>query len=572
MAINRNTPLDLQETGLSAPEKSPLELGALETQAINDLAALGVIAKDGNSVNRDALKKLSKEQVEKLQASLNAAGFNTGDVDGIAGKNTLNGIRQAIAKGNVVTLLQKDELSRAEIKTVQQSLNRLGHDTGRVDGIRGPDTEKGIAGFLNKGNATTAPIVTITQPEIIAKVDPNLETVLGAYEHDEAAIKTLQTELADKGYYKGKIDGDFGPASQRGFIKYLEEHPEIHEKIGPNLTLEAEIYAAKHGVSDALRTSLNLRDLNDLMDVDAQTRYEAYKQHFESEGKPVELARGIKVAHELTGVPMENLFAVMRHESINFGDYKAVQPGRKGYSSANGMENNYGQFTNGTKGHMDDRYGDLARNELGREGIRYDAGKDWRDDPLVAPYMVAKYLKESGSVTDLTKQYPAHVLPALKGLSDNTVVANKYPNEARSNTHIFYENGRALTASEARKAIVDTLKDDLKAEKEVVFEGRLKALKDELIERHDNSTTPYQYDGINSRDPVIKDTPNLKDVFTQSAMLKPLEETFSKSPLGVSFRQASLGVSIGMDQEKPAVDRTLMAQNNNRLFDPSLSA
>ena len=40
----------------------------------------------------------------------------------------------------------------------------------------------------------------------------------GAISHDTR--KAIQTILQDKGYYKGKIDGDFGAGTRRALVKY----------------------------------------------------------------------------------------------------------------------------------------------------------------------------------------------------------------------------------------------------------------------------------------------------------------------------------------------------------------
>ena len=445
---------------------------------------------------RSAIRSLSAEQVKDLQTTLVEAGFeDVGAIDGIAGRKTFQGIEQALAKNTLQEIFSENDASDAEtVRRIQESLNTLGYESGRVDGVFGTKTSAAIGHYLNEEGISTSPLpenvrgklqefnvaldpaktvgVTLPLPKTVdINGDPALMEVLGAYEQTEEDVKLLQTFLKEQGFDVGAVDGDFGPRTTREFVSFLEQNPGYHSAIGPNLLLETEIYAADHGVSDSLRLSLNLRDLSQLPTPSDEIRYQAYKDYFSENGKPEELARGIKIAAESTGRPMEELFVVMKQESIDFGNYNPA----RGNSSANRTPNNYGQFTDGTKRHMDERYGDEARRELGREGIHYDPNEDWRDNPLIAPYMVAKYLEETGS-------YPAYVLPAIRGREDsNAIVASHYPAEARSNRHIFFEGKNALSFAEAAEKISETLHDDYRAEQEIVRLAQLKALKDDIL-------------------------------------------------------------------------------------------
>lgn len=495
---------------------------------------------------RAALKELSPDEIRQIQTTLISAGFkDVGEADGIAGSKTIKGIEQALAKNTLVEIFAENDASDKEtVRRIQESLNILGHKAGKIDGTLGPITAGAIGRYLDKDQlgASSLPgnvrdklkehnvsLKTETSTPgadgaVITNKEPALLAALGAYEQNEEDVKLIQGFLKKQGYDVGKIDGDFGPATTRQFVKFLEEHPEYHAAIGPNLLLETEIYATSNKVSDELRQSLNLRDLTKLPTADDNIRYQAYKDYFASQGKPEDLARGIKVASELTGVPMEKLFVVMKQESINFGDYDPSH----GNSSANRIANNYGQFTNQTYKHMNTTYGDTARNELGREGIYLD-GKDWRSDPLVAPYMVAKYLQETGS-------YPAYVLPVMKakGNSD-AIVAQQYPAEAKSNRHIFFEDGKALSFSEAKGKIIETLDDDYQIEREIVITAQRESLKKDLLHRQ-SSDKLYMDDSIDLRKHGIDINRTASLVGDDS---NP-EKSTAKLDFAGSFKQAAL--------------------------------
>jgi hypothetical protein len=297
---------------------------------------------------------------------------------------------------------------------------------------------------------------------------------------------------------------------------------------------KTEAYALDNGISDQLRKSLNIREAEKMPEVDNDIRYKAYRDYFASQGKPLDLARGIRAASELTGVPMRELFAVMRHESANFGDYNP----HKGNSSANRIANNYGQFIDSTYRYMNKTFGNLARDALASVGIHMGKG-DWRSDPLTAPYMVAKYL-------DKVKSYAAYVLPAMehKGNS-NAIVAEQYPAAARSNRHLFYEHGRAVSFVEAKGKIMGTLADDYRTERKIVMAAQREALKKgppghpgtDNINMDDNNTgKTYMDDRIDPHKHGIN-TNRTADLVGDH---NNPEKSAAKLNLAGSFRQAAL--------------------------------
>jgi peptidoglycan hydrolase-like protein with peptidoglycan-binding domain len=373
----------------------------------------------------------------------------------------------------------------------------------------------------------------IPDPAVLGHTEPAIIAALGAYKQNEEDVKLVQAHLKSKGYYDDKVDGKFGKNTAEAFVKFLEENPDYRSSVGPDLLLKTEAYAIDNKISDELRSSLNLRDLNKLPTPDNDIRYKAYKDYFASQGRPEELARGIKVASELTGVPMEKLFAVMKQESA-FGDYNP----RYGNSSANRIANNYGQFTSQTYRYMNNAYGSIARQELGGEGIH--VGKDWRSDPLVAPYMAAKYLKEMGG------SYPAYVLPVMrhKGNS-NAIVAEQYPAAARSNRHLFYDHGRPVSFAEAKVKILNTLADDYRTERKIVVTAQREAFKKDLLIRQstDKMHDKMHPDKIYLDDRI--DNPHKHGIDTdRTAGLvgdgSNPEKSAAKFNLAGSFKQAAL--------------------------------
>ena len=476
-----------------ATSQAPLPYGVLTagsnhtlSAAIDTLQSAGLLGL--NEKKREAaLKELSPDVIKDIQKSLVKAGFkNVGKIDGVAGEKTIKGIRQALAKNNLIEIFaEKNATDQETVSRIQESLNTLGHDSGKIDGKFGPKTADAVGRYINKEHFRNTPIPEDVQDKLkeynirleakaehespknilLKNTESAFLSALGARHQDAEDVKLVQERLKGGGYYDDEIDGKFGKNTTRGFVKFLEENPSYHSSVGPDLLRKTEAYALDNGISDQLRKSLNIREPEKMPEVDNDIRYKAYRDYFASQGKPLDLARGIKAASELTGVPMRDLFAVMRHES-DFGDYDP----RKGNSSANRMANNYGQFIDSTYRYMNKTFGNFARDALASVGIHMGKG-DWRSDPLTAPFMVAKYL-------DKVKSYAAYVLPAMehKGNS-NAIVAEQYPAAARSNRHLFYEHGRAVSFAEAKNKIMGTLADDYRTEHKIVMAAQREALK-----------------------------------------------------------------------------------------------
>lgn len=572
----------------AVPRAVAPSLNTQEKAALDALRTYGVLSDDG-SLDKSALGKLGREQIRQIQISLSNAGLYVPEghkyyADGSIGKMTLGGIDKLLAKKTLVqSLTETKDLDRADIRTVQNSLNELGYNSGRADGLLGPKTAASLNTFmadnqadlgalspalqermktLGFGDKTASVASPAAVPVTLAEpADTGIKGILGQYEHSRDEIRTLQSFLKEQGHNVGPADGILGKNTMKGLTDFLDGNPAYHAAMGPNLTLETELYALDHPVSDTLKESLNLRDLSALSNIDNNLRYTAYRNYFESEGKPTELARGIKVASELTGVPMENLFAVMKQESINFGDYNPA----RGNSSANRIANNYGQFINSDYQRVTKLYGDTAQNELAREGIHFDPKQDWRANPLVAPYFIAERLKESGSATDLDRQYTRHVLPAFEGRENSNIrMSAVFPAAAAANKHIFGNR----TFAQGYQAVIQSIKDEVAFERNLVLVEQRNLLKEQLVTPTEQ--TPYVDDRLDSfetianRAPVgLEGTPRITSAFSAPAS----GQTPNVSPrpeieTGLGFRASFGYASMGIKTEIP-IPQTPVADNSN---------
>ena len=93
--------------------------------------------------------------VKELQKKLNSLGFNAGAVDGIFGTKTRNAVMDFQRKNGLVvdgivgkaTRSKLNSSSNNDVKTIQEILNQIGIDVGKVDNKMGNKTRQGIREF-----------------------------------------------------------------------------------------------------------------------------------------------------------------------------------------------------------------------------------------------------------------------------------------------------------------------------------------------------------------------------------------------------------------------------------------
>lgn len=108
------------------------------------------------------------------------------------------------------------------VKELQEGLKDLGYHPGAADGIYGPHTTDAVKEFQTDAGIT-----------VDGKYGPETHRALEAaaagsdFDWDEfAAMKELQTEMKDLGYYSGPIDGEYGPVTEDG-IRAVQADCEI---------------------------------------------------------------------------------------------------------------------------------------------------------------------------------------------------------------------------------------------------------------------------------------------------------------------------------------------------------
>lgn len=100
----------------------------------------------------------------------------------------------------------------AEVKKLQEQLNKLGYNCGKVDGIFGSRTESAVKAFQRANGLVVDGIVgPKTQNKLNEKLKPKSQS---------GNVKQLQEILTQIGIDVGKIDGIDGPKTKAGIRQF----------------------------------------------------------------------------------------------------------------------------------------------------------------------------------------------------------------------------------------------------------------------------------------------------------------------------------------------------------------
>jgi peptidoglycan hydrolase-like protein with peptidoglycan-binding domain len=103
-------------------------------------------------------------------------------------------------------------MSSALIEEVQTALAHLEYHTGPIDGIYGPSTVSGIEAFQTDAGIAVDGRYGPETHDALVKTTEEADFNWDHY----AAIKELQTQMTDLGFYSGAIDGEYGPETVAG--------------------------------------------------------------------------------------------------------------------------------------------------------------------------------------------------------------------------------------------------------------------------------------------------------------------------------------------------------------------
>jgi peptidoglycan hydrolase-like protein with peptidoglycan-binding domain len=112
-----------------------------------------------------------------------------------------------------------------DVRAIQNRLRQLGHYTGPADGVWGPDTQVALENFQrSRGlDAGQVNVATVSAMGLNPNAFPTRAPAMAAaYTEplEPGVVRGVQQRLRQYGYYNGRIDGRWGPQTERGLASF----------------------------------------------------------------------------------------------------------------------------------------------------------------------------------------------------------------------------------------------------------------------------------------------------------------------------------------------------------------
>ncbi len=130
-------------------------------------------------------------------------------------------------------LIYSQPLDASALRQVQEKLRQAGAYNGRVDGVWGPDSQAALERFQQRNglqvtgglNPATAATLGINPTELLATAPGPAGTgAEAARPLSQAAVRNLQARLRGLGFYRGAVDGIWGPGTQASIERFQQGH------------------------------------------------------------------------------------------------------------------------------------------------------------------------------------------------------------------------------------------------------------------------------------------------------------------------------------------------------------
>jgi peptidoglycan hydrolase-like protein with peptidoglycan-binding domain len=134
------------------------------------------------------------------------------------------------AAQTVMQLTYDQVLAPPAVRAVQDRLHQMGAYSGAVDGNWGPDSQTALQQFQQSHglqvtgqlNQATAALLTLNPAELIASGQPTANPPGEGRPLSQAEVRNLQARLGALGYYRGAIDGIWGPGMQSALVRFQQ--------------------------------------------------------------------------------------------------------------------------------------------------------------------------------------------------------------------------------------------------------------------------------------------------------------------------------------------------------------
>ncbi|HEX8855617.1 MAG TPA: peptidoglycan-binding protein [Thermoleophilaceae bacterium] len=137
-----------------------------------------------------------------------------------------------------------------EVRSVQRRLSRAGFDPGPIDGLYGLLTTRAVTRFQqSQGIAVDGKVGPQTRRALRS---PLLEPGSGYQQGGSGEVRTLQRELAHRGFQPGPVDGLYGPQTTRAVVRFQQARHLAADGVAGPLT-QAELPTAQRARTRSTR-------------------------------------------------------------------------------------------------------------------------------------------------------------------------------------------------------------------------------------------------------------------------------------------------------------------------------
>lgn len=211
---------DLDQVTASALQAEPPQASAALRNAQQRLSALGFYngAADGvwGPDTRTAIERFQRSRGLPMTGDLNSA--------------TASALRSASQPAPVASRAPTppeavQATDPTAVRTMQNRLRQLGFFTDPADGVWGPSTQVALENFqrargLDVSGQLTPP--TLAAMGFEPGTFPPRSTASAGQPLDPAVMRSTQRELRRLGFYRGAVDGIWGPRSQAALVRFQQ--------------------------------------------------------------------------------------------------------------------------------------------------------------------------------------------------------------------------------------------------------------------------------------------------------------------------------------------------------------
>jgi peptidoglycan hydrolase-like protein with peptidoglycan-binding domain len=132
------------------------------------------------------------------------------------------------AAQQVPPLTYAQPLAPEALNRVQDRLRQVGAYSGRVDGIWGPDSQAALERYQQRNglqvtgqlNPATATLLGLNPAELVGVPVP--AAAASSETLSEAVVRNVQGRLRSLGFYRGGVDGIWGPTTQAAIEQFQQ--------------------------------------------------------------------------------------------------------------------------------------------------------------------------------------------------------------------------------------------------------------------------------------------------------------------------------------------------------------